>query len=64
MHLYPAADFIGGKACIRGVIALPAGQDQNVVLGFGEREGKIAEELTARGLIGMKIPIYENKLRY
>ena len=64
MHLYLAADFNDGKARIRGVIALPAGQDQNVVPGFGERKGKIAEELTGRGLIGMKIPIYENKPRH
>ena len=64
MDLYSPADFIGGKAGIWIVIALPAGQDQNVALGLGERKGKITEELTARGLIGMKIPIYENKLRH
>jgi hypothetical protein len=40
-----------------------AGKDQNVVLGVGERKGKIAEESTARRLIGMKIAIYENEPR-
>ena len=64
MDLYSPADFVGGKAGIRIIVALPAGQDQNVALGLGERKGKIAEELTARGLVGMKIPIYENKLRH
>ena len=64
MDLYSSADFIGGKARIRVVIALPASQDQNVALRLCECKGKIAEELAARGLIGMKIPIYENKLRH
>jgi hypothetical protein len=42
---------------------LLAGKDQNVVLGVGEGKGKIAEESTGRGLVGMKIAIYENEPR-
>src|SRR5262249_47515197 len=63
VHLYSAADFRGGKAGVRIVIALLAGKDQDVAPGVGERKGKIAEESTARGLIGMKIAIYENEPR-
>jgi hypothetical protein len=57
--LYSTPDFTGGKTGIR--IALLAGKDQDVVPGVGER--KIAEESTGRGLIGMKIAIYENEPR-
>ena len=45
------------------VVALLAGKDHNVAPGVGERKGKIAEESTARRLIGMKIAIYENEPR-
>jgi hypothetical protein len=63
VHLYSTPDFKGGKTRIRIVIALLAGKDQDVVPGVGERKGKIAQESTGRGLIGMKIAIYENEPR-
>ena len=33
------------------------------MFGVGERKGKIAQETTGRGLIGMKIAIYEDEPR-
>jgi hypothetical protein len=63
MDRYSTSDFMGGKTRIRVVITLLAGKDRNVVLGVGESKGKIAEESTGRGLIGMKIAIYENDPR-
>jgi hypothetical protein len=63
MDGYSTVNFTGGKTRIRVVITLLAGKDRNVVLGVGERKGKIAEESTGRGLIGMKKAIYENDPR-
>ena len=48
---------------MRVVIALLAGEDQDIAIRFGEGKGKIAEESTGRGLIRVKIAIYENEPR-
>ena len=63
MHLNFAPDFTRGETGVRIVIALAAGKDQDVMARVRERQGKIAEQSTGRGLIGVKIAIYENESR-
>jgi len=63
MHLNFAQDFTRRETRIRIVITLAACKDQDVMAAGGERKGNIAEQSAGRGLIGLKIAVYENEPR-
>lgn len=64
MDLHPANHFLGKERGLGIRIELPTGNHVNILAPRGKVEGEIAEELTRCRVVGIKVPVDEDRFSH